>query len=473
MAHLVLYPRVGSHDSIRCWLGAFGGPPGALNWTLDGGPADPDVLRPMTPVHRHGARTWSGVFEFRDVAPGKHRVKASRAAGGATATMASSPIPAQVPDDDWLRIQLVSCYHRAEDSGSLTRTVENLAPADRPDLTILMGDQVYLDLPTLANFPDNEAKLARMFEEKYARNWTRSDRGLGAVLGAAPNVFAPDDHEYWNNFPHRATVVQNSWKQAGRDRWRRAADAVYDAFQVATPQQRGEPVVFDVDPVSFLVLDQRSGRNPDLSAALSPGAIEKVEEWVDRLILEKKFGFVVSGQPFLDKAAGRIQGAIADRTLVNYQDYGRTVRALAKLSRSAPVVLLTGDVHWGRATEITDGARVAFQELICSPAAQVSTVGVDQIKTVRSILGGLFGRRERWPRHGDADPPDTQAFALAASPRKLDRPSVKHTQKGDQIATLYLRRSADDVEMKVVYREVHRRPGRPAETRLRSLARRV
>lgn len=32
-------------------------------------------------------------------------------------------------------------------------------------------------------------------------NW-RGQSGMAAALAAAPSVAMPDDHEYWNNYPH-------------------------------------------------------------------------------------------------------------------------------------------------------------------------------------------------------------------------------------------------------------------------------
>ena len=458
MADLFLRPRVAPSDRLRCWLGGFGGPVGALQWTVDDVPASAGALRPMQPLHTHGARASAGVFEFTGITPGRRRIGVREAGGGRT-EIAVRTMPAVVPEDNWLRIQLISCYHRTEDGGHLAKVVEGLTPAERPDFSILMGDQVYLDLPTLANFPDNEAKLARRFEEQYTRNW-RERRGLASVLAAAPSVCAPDDHEYWNNFPHAAAAIQNSWTAGGRARWRRAASALFDSFQVAAPTGRGESVVFDVDPVSFLVLDQRSERREDLTSALTPGALDKLDEWVQRLIDESKYGVVVSGQPFLDKPAGRLAGKLGDRTLPNYGDYGRVVRSLTRLADAGrPVILLTGDAHWGRVTTVREGARILFYEVICSPAALVSFVGVDQVKTVGSAIRGFFGgARERWPRHSDPGQPPAQLAREALSPRKLSTDRIEPAQKGDQLATLCLRRSAGGLEMKVIYREVHKRP---------------
>src|SRR5688572_26335110 len=263
MASLVLHPRVAPPDRLRVWIGAFGTTtPGALTWTLDGAPVVANPVRPLQPSHLHGAACATGVFEIAGVDARSHRIAVREAGGGEAEIRSVLPVPATIPENDWLRVLLVSCYYRAEDRGYLSPIIEGLPAAERPHFSILMGDQVYLDLPTLVDFPDNEADLARRFERDYTQNWTQQ-RGLASVLHVAPSVGSPDDHEYWNNFPHAATAIGNSWSVGGRQRWGNAAAALFDAFQTPSPAVRGQPVEIDIDPLSFFILDQRSHRRED------------------------------------------------------------------------------------------------------------------------------------------------------------------------------------------------------------------
>ena len=351
MPRLVLYPRAAAAGRLRVWTGVFaaGAAPPAIHWTLDGAAIAATPVRALTPAHAHDSRTFTGVFDLP--APGtiasSHRIVA-RATGVSSAVLTMRSVPGTIPAGGWLRILMTSCYHQAEDREGLAgRASRNIPPAERPDLSLLMGDQVYLDLPTLRTFPDDEAKLAAQFEIDYRKNWDRTG-GLEDVLEAAPSVCCPDDHEYWNNFPHRSPIIQNSWSESGQRNWKRAADQVFDAFQVAVPAQRGDPVVIDIDPLSVIVLDQRSRRHDDRAATLTPDALTRLNAWVDRLVAERKFGAVVTGQSLLDKPVGTHEGKVADWMLANYGDYAAVVSALSRLAEAGrPVLLLTGDVHWG------------------------------------------------------------------------------------------------------------------------------
>lgn len=462
MTDLLLYPRVAPANRIRLWLGVVGrGAGGQVRWKLDGKPVAAAELRPFQPAHRFQASCHTGVFELEEaVRPGRHQVQVD-VDGCGTASIDARPLPDEVPEDDWLRILLLSCYHRPQDQGHLTRVVQGLPASQRPHFTLLMGDQVYLDMPTFQNFPDDEAWLARRFEDQYRQNWSHH-RGLRAVLALAPSLSVPDDHEYWNNFPHPATVVQNSWTPDGRKRWRQAADAVYDAFQVPAPAVRGEPVEVEIPPLSILALDQRSLRREDARSALTESALDRVDSWVDHLIRRRLYGAVVTGQPLLDLPAKPWEEKFVDRTLPNYGDYRRLVRALLRLSDAGrPVLLLTGDVHWGRVSRIRERIRDRFIEFICSPASLVSTVGADQLKTLGAALAPLFGRGPiRWPRHADPLTPPEYFAAEALSPRKL-LSSQEGGLKGDQIALLCVRRAAGTLEAKIIYHELHPSPRPP------------
>jgi hypothetical protein len=441
-----------------------GAAPTDVEWTVDGVTVAAIPLRPLTPAHVSGSRTYTGVFELvGPVAPGvSHRI-AARAAGIASPELFTRSVPDGIPAGNWLRILMVSCYHQAEDRGGLAaRTCEKIPPTMRPELTLLMGDQVYLDLPTLKDFPDDEAKLAVRFETDYRKNWDRGG-GLAGILDAAPSVCCPDDHEYWNNFPHSSPIIQNSWKEASRKRWKSAADQTFDAFQVPVPAKRGDCVEIDIAPLSVIVLDQRSMRRDDRSATLTPAGLAQLNAWVDRVISERKFGAVVTGQSLLDKPVGEFGGKVADWMLSNYNDYALVLRALARLADAGrPVLLLTGDVHWGRITSIKQAGRTRFFEIVCSPASLVSTVGADQLSTIGNGLKPLFGfQRKRWPRHAETS--DPEPFFAPQVFGKIYQTEVLHRQQGNQLATLALRRAAGALEASVTYYEIHESPKQPVE----------
>ena len=44
----------------------------------------------------------------------------------------------------------------------------------------------------------------------------RADRGLGALLRDGPTWFLPDDHEFWNNWPHASATAKHSFLNQAR-----------------------------------------------------------------------------------------------------------------------------------------------------------------------------------------------------------------------------------------------------------------
>jgi hypothetical protein len=468
---LTLHPRAAPPDRLRLWLGAFGRQPADLAWSVDGRPAQAQPLRPIAPAHRWDATTWTGIFELGGaagprIAPGSHhRVEVHETAAPARrAHLDLSSLPAEVPRelDRTFNVLLVSCFHRDEDkTGRLGRLVAGLPVHRRPHLSLLMGDQVYLDLPTIRNFGTSRSWLAQDFEAKYRDNW-RGPGGYASVLDAAPSVAVPDDHEYWNNYPHRSPFIQNSWKESHRANWRAAADALFESFQLAAPAALGEPVEVDVPPLSFLLLDNRSQRQPDRSRSLASGALARVTAWVDRLIAEDRFGAVVTGQSLLDPAVGNLEGAVADRVLANYGDYRDLIDQLARLSEAGrPVLLLTGDVHWGRVVRIHRNGRTRFLEVISSPSALVTSVGADQLTSLKASLGNLFGGdRDPTFRHSEPDEPPAH-FAHAVFGSRYTT-TLHGRQKGDQVALLAFRRHGRGLELTVTYVPVPGTGGAPS-----------
>lgn len=403
-----------------------------IAFTLDGRAASPTVLRPLTSVRgaQHGAaaqteRAFVGVYEFRGLTPGRlYRVGVR--VGAEEQRIDSRVLPDRVASevDGGFDVLLSSCFYRNESSsGELSRALRQLVASVRPkrgggrtpDLSLLMGDQVYLDLPTLKNFPDQLPWLAAHFEENYRQNW---EGPLAEVLRVAPSACLPDDHEYWNNAPHVSPQIGNSFSASGRRRWREAAALSYEAF--AQPQVDAslaltaasgaradavdQPLVIDVHPLSFFIADGRSRRDEGRSHAFTPACRAALGAWVDRLNARGRVGVFVSGQSLLCKPASHSAGSVADWEMPNYGDYAEVLATLGRAERR--MLWLTGDVHWGRVcTLVNRFNEPRVQEVVVSPLSLVSTVGFDQAKVAWSWLKGVFGRDDPWPRHAKAENP--------------------------------------------------------------------
>lgn len=480
MPKIILYPRAAPGDRIRVWLGAFqltAAP--TLRWRLDGAPVEPAALRNLRSVRPDSMlaagqlpadvpRAFTGVYEFTNLRHDTlHTVSVE--AGDAAASLEVRTLPDAIPSqlDRSFNVLLASCFHQAEDPGGLAgRIVSQLKATSKPHLTILAGDQVYLDLPTLRNFSDDLPWLADKFERDYILNWG-GPLGYEQVLAAAPSVSVPDDHEYWNNFPHPSPFIQNSFTRAGRDRWRKAASAVYEGFQLTPPASPGDPQVLSVEPLSFFFADTRSRKDPDRRFTMSDDARRRLDDWVTDVIRRRRFGVFVSGQSLFREPAGKAVGSVGDFELPNYGDYGQIVTSLKRLvDERLPVICLTGDVHWGRvavATDIRSGRR-AFSEIVSSPASLVTTVGSDTLREIGGFIAGLFGGNNPWPRHSDPDePPDF----LASDALQGQFPcSTLMRQRGNQVVMLKFRQHGGGIELRVTYWPISRDRtiGRPVES---------
>ena len=484
--NVALHPRVAPSDRIRVWLGVSGvTKPPRLTWLLDGQPARPSIIRalqsarPAGPrasggVPAHTPRVFTGIYECPGLQPDTSHDLVVQVDGEPPESLTVRTLPDGLPSgmNEWFNVLLVSCFHRAEDRKGLVGTVvSRLPPAWKPHVTLLMGDQVYLDLPTLKNFPIGTAELAEKFERDYWANWALPP-GFPQVLRLAPSVSLPDDHEFWNNYPHASPTIQNSYTKSGRQNWRRAAEMMYDAFQSACVTQAGvsQPGGYyrlEVPPVSIFLADSRWNRNETRKESFSSATRKHLKAWAKNVARRRWYGVFVTGQSLYDLAAGRVKGAVGEYTLPNYDDYPDVIQTLMTLpSQGCPLVCITGDVHWGRVAQARDSmtGRVAIHEIISSPASLVSTIGMDQWKRLRGVFSGWFGTPDPWPRHSEPEEPPAylarefhgaQLLAKRFPCVRLSGAGGEPVQKGNHVALLSFRRAGDGVDARLRYWPVH------------------
>ena len=473
---IVLHPRAAPADRLRVWIGALDVTAAPqLNWSLDGAAVQPVALKPLIsartedlmPLNQPAetvARAFTGVYEFGGLQSDTlHTISVD--VEGIQQELSVRTLPTAIPTDMdvWFNVLLVSCHHVAEDRRGLSGTlVAQLKALFKPHLTIMSGDQVYLDLPTLMDFRDDERWLAEKFESDYIDNW-RGPEGYAHVLDSAPSVSIPDDHEYWNNFPHASPFIQNAWSHEGRERWRKAAQAMYTAFQLPYPNNLlpfpntlGEAFIIDVHPLSFFIADTRSGKDPDRAFTMPEAEHQQLNTWVDRVIADELFGIFASGQSVFENPINEIKGAIADYELPNYGDFNRIMQTLQRLvDAGRPLMCLTGDVHWGRVTTALDinTGRTAITEVIASPSSLVTTIGSDTFKEIGGFLHGVFGDADPWPRHSaPGKPPDLLASSALGGRFAC---TAIHEQKGNHVALLSFRQGGGGVRCRINYWPVH------------------
>ena len=471
---------------LHIWLGvadANAAPP--LAWTLNGAASTPNAIRPLTPVltgkcAAGNPTVYSGFFEFANLQPDSvYQVQVSAGVEQIVRTVKTLPESVPVGPQDRFNVLLMSCFHFDQDRTGLAGKVLTQLNV-RPDLSLFMGDQVYLDLPTLRNFKSSHAWLGNKFQNDYLDNWfgdrsgerppSAVPQGFPQLLAVAPGVFAPDDHEYWNNYPYESVYMQNTWRSAGQDQWRQAAEQTYAGFQQTGALQFGAHRLVNVDPLSILVLDTRSQRHRtsrkndgDLIGAAGRAALTA---WATNLVASAaspapKYGMFVTGQSLFRSAVGQVKGKLADFEFADYEkDYWFMVGELERvMAAGLPVLCITGDVHWGRMLFADDpsGKNAPLFEVISSPLSLVATVGQDQARGVWNAIKNVFGGRDPWPRHSDAEEAPPRFGSAGQYVTKLaTRADKKHAvMRGNHAAMLRFARAGTGLDVEAVYYPLH------------------
>lgn len=279
-------------------------------------------------------------------------------------------LPAIMPTlgDKPFTVMLGSCFsHRQDPGGTVGKTFAALSSVARPDLKLLAGDQVYLDAPWYRFVvPSSQAGLRASFMDSYIGTWGQGrqlgeGQGFSHLLASGANYFTSDDHEFWNNAPNPGAYAVNTWSKSGRDEWWAAASGLYRTFQTPRVITR-----FDVPPVSFLIVDTRIDRDDKRANFMTSATEAEVKAWVEGL---KGPGVMVVGQPVLQTASTWVKGTFADWNLPDYEQYKNLARILAASRQS--LVVLTGDVHFGRVARARLGSGKELIEIISSPMALV------------------------------------------------------------------------------------------------------
>lgn len=485
---LLLYPRAAPGQQLRVWVGATERTAAPnLTWTLtekgmaaSALPAGQPValraissVRPPAMIAANVPRAFAGVYEFNGLKAGTtYNVTVRAEDKGEVQSLYARTLPANVPHalNETFNVLLVSCFHQAEDPGGMIGVgAGRLTGPDQPHLTLLMGDQVYLDLPSTFVFPTTTAGLAADFEKKYLANWGGPE-GYSRVLASAPTIAIPDDHEFWNNYPHKFPLIANTESDTERNRWREAARTLYEGFQLHTPTLYGAPTKLDVAPLSFFLADTRSQRDFDFRFTMHPDFFPQLEQWVQHVIDNKLYGIFVSGQSLFRKEPATLTdkskpnnsglGKVGDYEMFEYADYGPIVKQLARLADAGlPLVCITGDVHFGRYVAASDTRRMSGQaaiyEIISSPASLVTTPGFDQLNIVKSFFSSPEAKK--WPRWADADEPPP-SFALSQLQNRFPC-KMLDKQRGNHVAMLSFRNTGgNNLEAKLKFFPLHQKP---------------
>jgi hypothetical protein len=369
---LLLVPHEVGPDRVELWVGALDEPavaPASLSVAAIGGPG-------ATVVGAWDGTVAAGVrsISFRRLtiaglqARGRYRFEL-RQDGNVVSDAVATTLPDRLPtlDDRPFTIMLGSCFARSQDgAGNAGRAYSQLPADDQPDVKILCGDQVYLDQPTTEFLVHTHTAdgLRERHLGNYASAWTQTG-GFRELLRAGGTFFSSDDHDFWNNAPNSTIIARDTWSQQGRNAWDAAARTLYGAFQRPTHQA---PAAFRVGTLSVFVADTRLDRTEGTVAFATDAQLTAIECWLAGL---DGPGCLVVGQLVFSGRAGW-RGRWMDYGLADFGGYGRLATALLAAQHS--VVILTGDVHYGRVAVCERTPGLDIVEVVSSPLALVAPI---------------------------------------------------------------------------------------------------
>ena len=270
-------------------------------------------------------------------------------------------LPSRLPSaaGEAFTIGFGSCFYNHRDGGRVAAAYKRLyqrgEPAVRPDVTMLLGDQVYLDIgfDSLSLIP---AEIRERVADDYALHW----QALGSLLSRGGTWMLPDDHEYWNDYPFvdsllpallalKLPPVREVWTGAARDGVRNVQRSpVVESFAFG-------------DELTVCLADLRSHRSEE--GFLPEREFRKLLHWARHRSCP---GVLVIPQPLV------VRRGTAERNLRSFPDqYARLLAALGAVSHD--VVVLGGDVHFGRICQVPIGRRGArLTEIISSPLSNLT-----------------------------------------------------------------------------------------------------
>lgn len=462
---LAAYAQANDRGELHVWVGMLGvgAAPSPPRFLVDGAPSA-SSSGSMQQVQATG-QDWYGRFVLKPVVV-KPAYSVEVLAGGQTVLFATKDLPRDVPDqmEREFQVLLFSCFSKPEDNVDLEDILVRRLNL-RPDLTIMAGDQVYLDLPVTPHLRTRD-RLTDDLRDKYVANWSSAagnTRGIMEVLQLAPVLNVPDDHEFWNNYPYVQAQLANTWAKADRDHWTAVSKEFFEAFQRCESTTDGASSL-KVGPLRFLCVDMRSDRDDQAVNLMPPATWNEFDRWATDLEQTPgSVGVLCSGQSLLARRANPALFNVGDAEMPNYSQFDRLVQRLDDLaSQGIPVVYLTGDVHWGRVAAARLEGRRLLYEVISSPSTLIHVPLVDPIKKAVQGVKQLFGGTpDPWPLHSEAEKvPDRFGPQGRFSPAALV-PSVV----GNQVAMVGFRRKGTGLEFSVTYYRVSPDPALNAPVR--------
>ena len=257
---------------------------------------------------------------------------------------------------------LASCYYSHRDAGQAAAAYKTLydrgASAVRPDITVLCGDQVYLDIgfDSLSLIPN---EIRERISEDYAEHW----RELGSILSRGGTWMLPDDHEFWNDYPFVDSLiptlaalklgnVRKAWKQAALDAVKNIQRCpVVEFFSIGKGPTE----------LTVCLADVRTYRTK--KGFLPNNDFQRLLAWARG---RKSPAILVLSQPLV------VTRNKTERNLLSFgSQYAELLDALA--SSPCDIVVLSGDMHFGRIASVEIGhLGTRLIEVVSSPLSNLT-----------------------------------------------------------------------------------------------------
>jgi len=262
-----------------------------------------------------------------------------------------------------------------------------------------------------------EGELKRRLLELYLAAWTQ-EPGYHTLLADGPNAFTADDHDFWNNAPKGSVTAPATLIPALRKTWLEQAKLLYRAFQRPKPGL----IKLDMDGLSIRVGEVRIDRTETDERFMTAEDLAEIRTWARGLTSP---GCLVLGQVLFTAPAGTISRHM-DLGLPDFRQYHELLDALREAPHS--IVILTGDVHFGRVAvcQLLNGQEIV--EVIASPLSLVASFPSNEWKSAP----GLY--------------PAVAAPGFVQRPISTDK---GYQYNGNHFATIGFNRSGGRVRMRV------------------------
>lgn len=248
------------------------------------------------------------------------------------------------------RIAFGSCNHQDKPQPIWTPVL-----ADRPDLFVFLGDNVYADT-------DDPAELQATYDRLL------SNPGYRQLRDQVPVIATWDDHDYGQNDIGREYVSKDASRNIMLDFFDEPADSprrtrpdgIYTSYVYGDPGQRVQVILLDLrwnrttlhevqdpDRAAWRLAQNMGPYEASLSAAASLLGEDQWRWLEEQLQVDADLRIIGSSIQLLADFTGW-------ETWANYPaERLRFFQLLAQV-QAEPVVIISGDVHWAEFSEIRD-----------------------------------------------------------------------------------------------------------------------